>query len=1277
MAKRKLAKSTKRTVRRTIAALLMVSALIVAAIPGQGINAEEDLEDIEDIEVYGDEAYEEYNSDYDEYEESYEDGESYDDYEVVNGDDVENVGTYDPVVDANIYIYGGLKYEIDGNGILWSIKAATNDDYGSWRDEWIETNYEYVVDLPDGTKSTSTSVSSSLKESSTTKDAYLNLKKALDYTEINIPPAGTQIVTNNGEIIDFPAVKKVGGGTNPLYSYEEFSNVISLNLTTDVETIKENALKDNVKLQSVGNMPYVTDIKDNAFDGCTSLRSIASSNVKNIGTNAFRGCEQLANFGDSSKVETINNNAFEDCVSLASFNFTSLIESGLSQEAFKHSGLRTVDMTGSNNIKMIPDRCFLNCESLSSVKLPQNVTEVGSYAFSIHNNPELGTDYYSALTTIDMPGVEIIGNGAFSDCEKLNNMSAMDKLRVVGDRAFENCVSLSTVTLPASLNTLGSYAFNGCERLGKLIILPADGDCTSENKGSDKTALRIIPEYAFANCPNIQDVDIPEGVSSIADTAFEHDSSIKRVSLPSTLNSLAEETFNDMPHIEDVYIYNDNLDMGSSMSAFYSVDPRNFAIHGNLSTPSGDYSTAYKFAQANGYVFESLQGEVQEACFRVDKNGTLTYVNVDALIMSSGYDIVVPQTVDGITVKSIADSPSVFRGCAPITSVKLPSTVTDIADYAFADCKSLLKIAIPNPDCTIGDNTFNNDSKLVIAGEIADDSNPFLYAMNKSIPYVTDKDDDYRVENINGVNTLVRYNNNLSDLVIPTGVEAFGKKSDGSSNLSGIFEGNDKLQTIRIEGINTLHDHEFFNCKNLSEVILPDTLENIGMAPFYGCDKLENVNISNSRYDCEDGILYDNAKAKHQRIIEVLPGAAKPILTLDEPVAELADEACASNKKLGQVIVYDGIKTIPYRCFAESSVMLINLMDSGVRTIETKAFENANNLIEMDVPECTTTMLSPSDDDLSNDTQVVTVKGYLGSTAESWANRNNQLVFEKYKGGDSSSSSSSSTSSSSSSSSSNSSSNKSSSGKNNSSSKKKSNSSSKKSSGSSSSSSSGSSSSSNSSSELSNVIVVENDPNASNRDNVGNAKVDAGDSGLDDQDLISGSIDGDNAENYMIRITQTEEATAEFENALRGKYGSLDALEYFPMDISLYDKSGTQKIENPQGVSVTITIPIPEDLSAYGGNNKVGAVANSSLETLDTRFSNINDRNCVTFTATHFSPYGIYVDTDNLSADDMLDASPKTGDPISPKWFISLALAAMSLLLFFKKDTPVRNPVKA
>ncbi|MCM1123415.1 MAG: leucine-rich repeat protein [Eubacterium sp.] len=185
----------------------------------------------------------------------------------------------------------------------------------------------------------------------------------------------------------------------------------------------------------------------------------------------------------------------------------------------------------------------------------------------------------------------------------------------------------------------------------------------------------------------------------------------------------------------------------------------------------------------------------------------------------------------------------------------------------------------------------------------------------------------------------------------------------------------------------------------------------------------------------------------------------------------------------------------------------------------------------------------------------------------------------------------------------------------------------------------------------------------------GNTRVDITKPGISNKDLATANVNG-STDNFIIKITETDEATRAVSDALTNKYGSLDNILYYAMDISLWDATGTYQLTGDQvaGLSVDITIPIPDALVAYGGNNMAGAVINGNqLENLNENFTTINGVPCIRFTATHFSPYTVYVDTGNLT-EGMLDATPKTGDPIHPKWFLSIGLACLSVILFMKKD---------
>ena len=172
--------------------------------------------------------------------------------------------------------------------------------------------------------------------------------------------------------------------------------------------------------------------------------------------------------------------------------------------------------------------------------------------------------------------------------------------------------------------------------------------------------------------------------------------------------------------------------------------------------------------------------------------------------------------------------------------------------------------------------------------------------------------------------------------------------------------------------------------------------------------------------------------------------------------------------------------------------------------------------------------------------------------------------------------------------------------------------------------------------------------------------------GISDKDTASAYVSG-SSDNFVVKISESLDAADEVQRALQKKYSDMSRIKYFAMDISLYDARGVNKITDTDGLKVNITMPIPDALREYAGNNRVGAVVDGELETLTPKFTTINGVPSISFTATHFSPYTIYVDTGNAVVSDTLDATPKTGD-IHPKWFLSLGLACISIILFTKRD---------
>jgi len=175
---------------------------------------------------------------------------------------------------------------------------------------------------------------------------------------------------------------------------------------------------------------------------------------------------------------------------------------------------------------------------------------------------------------------------------------------------------------------------------------------------------------------------------------------------------------------------------------------------------------------------------------------------------------------------------------AAVKNVVISQNITNIGDYAFADCSNLLSIDIPNSVVSIGKCAFENCSKL---SKIA------LPDSTASIGY-------WAFSNCSS----------LKNIVIPNSVTEIGAWSFYScKNLTSVvlpekltvietelFRGCESLSEIIIpNSVTCIEDKAFCYCKSLSDVTIPKSVVSIGSEAFYGCTSLTRVIIMNREGD--------------------------------------------------------------------------------------------------------------------------------------------------------------------------------------------------------------------------------------------------------------------------------------------------------------------------------------------------------------------------------------------------------------------------------------------
>lgn len=89
--------------------------------------------------------------------------------------------------------------------------------------------------------------------------------------------------------------------------------------------------------------------------------------------------------------------------------------------------------------------------------------------------------------------VEIIGEGAFSDCVNLERVLVPGTVQIISEAAFSGCENLKTIILPERTGKIGWYAFRGCRNLSDLTM---------------PSCIKEIGKFAFMGCRRLAAVKV-------------------------------------------------------------------------------------------------------------------------------------------------------------------------------------------------------------------------------------------------------------------------------------------------------------------------------------------------------------------------------------------------------------------------------------------------------------------------------------------------------------------------------------------------------------------------------------------------------------------------------------------------------------------------------------------------------------------------------------------------------------------------------------------------
>lgn len=270
----------------------------------------------------------------------------------------------------------------------------------------------------------------------------------------------------------------------------------------DLRVIRENMV--SLRSLDLSEVDNVTVIPGSQFAGSLLTEVILPSNTVEIGANAFENCSLLQLSELPETVKIIGGHAFAHCPGVTIMRLPEALET-LGYSAFEGcTGLR--EITAGSNLRTLDYNCFSGCSllekvdlsqsaltyidgdmfsgcsELEDIRLSENITSIGSSAFS-----ETAIRDISFLPT----SVESIGENAFSNCRRLVAATLPEKLTSVAGNLFANCPRLLAVSMPSGITWVGQYVINNDKKLANLSCAAVTAP-EAETGAFDNIRLRYV-----------------------------------------------------------------------------------------------------------------------------------------------------------------------------------------------------------------------------------------------------------------------------------------------------------------------------------------------------------------------------------------------------------------------------------------------------------------------------------------------------------------------------------------------------------------------------------------------------------------------------------------------------------------------------------------------------------------------------------------------------------------------------------------------------------------
>lgn len=574
---------------------------------------------------------------------------------------------------------------------------------------------------------------------------------------------------------------------------------------------------------------------------------------------------------------------------------------------------------------------------------------------------------------------------------KLTGLTIPSTVKYIYDYAFSCCYELRTLTIPNSVDSIGKSAFQNCKKLQK-VVLP--------------NSLREIKDRTFINCESLVDVKIPETVTKIGIGAFTGCKKLPRIVIPPNVRTIGESAFNNCSYLKSVTLpctvvyegmmhpFYDSHIIDTLRITMRNEADMNFYLHrkdiANTFTTWGLSYAKKRYIIFNGKDLTELK--IPESVDTLPDNAFCYVQNIKK--------ITIPKTLKNVSFSCFRECKSVkemiyeegctstfYTGITTINYLYLPSTLTSIGDNSFDKCDSLTSITLPNSVKTIGKGAFSFCSSL----RRLDLGNSLEEIGERAFEHC------YRLDTCFMTNTIRKIDRNAFESGIPNALilkfkdETDFKNYAARTDLENLFgtstwlshvprtllvNGKEITSLVLPDGVSNLGPYVFASCKNIESVTVSKDYESKSNTSFWntnikeliyadgctyaspmGLTDVERVTIPGSLTKIERQSFqgYDNVKELiyAEGCTETLSTGIKSIKSISLPntLTTINTEVFMDCKSLKSVIIPNNVVSIENKAFRDCDSLEKVVISNSVLTIGEEAFSSCRNLKNLTIGE--------------------------------------------------------------------------------------------------------------------------------------------------------------------------------------------------------------------------------------------------------------------------------------------------------------------------------------